>query len=48
MPLAGYLMPPLTAVQMPLAELGAVRVAALVEQVQTGATGDVVVAAEPR
>jgi DNA-binding LacI/PurR family transcriptional regulator len=47
MPLAGYLVPPLTAVQMPLAELGAAGVAALVEHVQTGATRDVVVAAEP-
>jgi LacI family transcriptional regulator len=47
MPLAGYLVPPLTAVQMPLAELGAAGVDALVEQIQTGTTRDVVVVAGP-
>lgn len=47
-PLAGYLVPPLTAVQMPLAELGAAGVDVLVEQIQTGATREVVVEARPR
>jgi LacI family transcriptional regulator len=47
MPLAEYLVPPLTAVQMPLAELGAAGVDALVEQIETGATHDVLVAAQP-
>jgi LacI family transcriptional regulator len=46
-PLAEYLVPPLTAVQMPLAELGAAGVDALVEQIRTGATHDVLVPAEP-
>jgi LacI family transcriptional regulator len=47
MPLAEYLVPPLTAVQMPLAELGAAGVDALVEQIQTGRTRDLVVDARP-
>ena len=47
MPLAEYLVPPLTAVQMPLAELGAAGVDALVEQIQAGATREVVVEARP-
>jgi LacI family transcriptional regulator len=48
MPLAEYLVPPLTAVQMPLAELGAAGVDSLIEQIETGVTCDVVVDAEPR
>jgi LacI family transcriptional regulator len=46
--LADYLVPPLTAVRMPLAELGGTAVDALVEQIETGVTRDVVLAVEPR
>jgi LacI family transcriptional regulator len=45
--LAEYLVPPLTAVQMPLPELGAAGVDALIEQIQTGATRDVLVDVGP-
>jgi LacI family transcriptional regulator len=47
MPLAEYLVPPLTAVQMPLAELGAAGVDALLEQIETGETREIVVDAAP-
>jgi DNA-binding LacI/PurR family transcriptional regulator len=43
MPLAEFLVPPLTAVRMPLAELGAAGVDALLGQIETGETHDVVV-----
>jgi LacI family transcriptional regulator len=43
MPLSGYLVPPLTAVKMPLAELGAAGVDALLEQIDAGRTGDIVI-----
>lgn len=46
--LADYLVPPLTAVRMPLEELGTAAVDALVEQIETGRTRDVVLAAQPR
>jgi DNA-binding LacI/PurR family transcriptional regulator len=45
--LADYTVPPLTAVRMPLGELGAEAVAALVVQIETGAARDVLVAAAP-
>jgi LacI family transcriptional regulator len=47
MKLADYLVPSLTAVHMPLAELGAAAVDALAEQIETGATRDIVLAAQP-
>jgi DNA-binding LacI/PurR family transcriptional regulator len=47
MPLADYLRPPLTAIRMPLAELGAASVDALVEQLLGGEPRDVVVEGEP-
>jgi DNA-binding LacI/PurR family transcriptional regulator len=47
MPLAGYIVPPLTAIQMPLAELGAAGVDALLEQIETGETREIVVDAAP-
>ena len=43
MPLADFLVPPLTAVRVPLVQLAAVAVDSLLEQIATGATGDVVV-----
>lgn len=45
--LADFLVPPLTAIRMPLGELGTAAIDALVEQIETGATADRVVAAEP-
>ena len=47
MPLAEYLHPPLTTVRMPLAELGAAGVDALVDQLLGEAPHDVVVPTEP-
>ena len=47
MPLADYLVPPLTTVQMPLDELGAAGVDALVAQITSGMTRDVVVPTRP-
>lgn len=47
MPLADYLTPPLTTIRMPLAELGAAAVDALVEQLLGGEPQDVVVPGEP-
>ena len=47
MPLADYLHPPLTTVRMPLAELGAAGVDALVDQLLDGEPHDVMVATEP-
>jgi len=47
MPLADYLVPPLTTVHMPLGELGAAGVDALVDQIAGGATRDVVVTTPP-
>lgn len=46
--LAAFLSPPLTAVRMPLAELGAAGVDALLEQIQTGVVRDVTIQSEPR
>jgi DNA-binding LacI/PurR family transcriptional regulator len=46
--LAEYSVPPLTAVRMPLGELGAEAVTALVAQIETGASRDVLVGAAPR
>jgi LacI family transcriptional regulator len=45
--LAEYAVPPLTAVRMPLGELGAEAVTALVVQIETGASRDVLVGAAP-
>jgi DNA-binding LacI/PurR family transcriptional regulator len=45
--LAEFLVPPLTAIQLPLAELGAASVDALVRQVEDRATADLVLATEP-
>jgi DNA-binding LacI/PurR family transcriptional regulator len=47
MPLADYLRPPLTTIRMPLAELGAAAVDALVAQLLGGEPRDVVVPGEP-
>jgi LacI family transcriptional regulator len=47
MPLSEYLVPPLTAVKMPLAELGAAGVDALLAQMDGGAMGDVVIDDQP-
>ena len=47
MPLADYLRPPLTTVRMPLAELGAAAVDALLEQLLGGEAHDVTVETEP-
>ena len=47
MPLADYLRPPLTTIRMPLSELGAAAVDALVEQLLGGEPRDVVVPGEP-
>ena len=47
MPLADYLRPPLTTIRMPLSELGAAAVDALVEQLLGGEPHDVVVPGEP-
>jgi LacI family transcriptional regulator len=46
--LAAFLTPALTAVQMPLAELGAAAVDALIEQIETGELRDVAIRTEPR
>lgn len=46
--LAEYSVPPLTAVRMPLGDLGAEAVNALVVQIETGASRDVLVGAAPR
>ena len=46
--LAAFLTPPLTAVRMPLAELGAAGVDALLEQIETGIVRDVAIETEPR
>ena len=43
MPLSEYLVPPLTAVKMPLAELGVAGVDALLTQIETGATTEIVI-----
>jgi len=48
MPLADYLVPPLTTVHMPLGELGAAGVGALLEQIASGRTRDVVVSTPPQ
>jgi LacI family transcriptional regulator len=47
MPLAAFLIPPLTTVRMPLAELGAAAVDALLAQLDGEEPHDVVVATEP-
>jgi len=47
MPLADFLVPPLSAIRVPLVRLAAVAVDALLEQIRTGATGDVVVEEDP-
>ena len=47
MPLAEYLRPPLTTVRTPLAELGAVAVDALVDQLLGGEPRDVIVGGDP-
>ncbi len=47
MPLADYLTPPLTTIRMPLAELGAAAVDALVEQLLGAEPEDVVVPGDP-
>lgn len=48
MPLAAYLVPPLTAVAMPLFELGAAAVDALIAQIEgEGTTGDIVIPTRP-
>jgi LacI family transcriptional regulator len=47
MPLADYLTPPLTTIRMPLAELGATAVDALVEQILGAEPEDVVVPGGP-
>jgi DNA-binding LacI/PurR family transcriptional regulator len=47
MPLAAYLTPPLTTVLMPLDEVGAAAVDALIEQLEGGKPHDVVVPSEP-
>ena len=47
MPLADFLQPPLTTVRMPLAELGAAAVDALIDQLLGGEPHDVVVETEP-
>jgi LacI family transcriptional regulator, galactose operon repressor len=46
--LAAFLAPSLTAVQMPLAELGAASVDALIEQIETGTLRDIAIQTEPR
>lgn len=48
MPLAEYLRPPLTTLRMPLAELGAAAVDALLDQLSGGEPRNVVVAGEPK
>jgi DNA-binding LacI/PurR family transcriptional regulator len=48
MPLADYLRPPLTTIRMPLAELGAAAVDALVEQLLGDEPRDVVVRGDPK
>ncbi|WP_405734409.1 LacI family transcriptional regulator [Streptomyces sp. NBC_01537] len=48
MPVAGHLSPPLTTVAMPLYELGAAAVDALVAAIQGTPQGDIVVPTEPR
>jgi LacI family transcriptional regulator len=48
MSLACFLVPPLTGVQMPLGELGAAAVDALVEQIQTGVARNVLVETPPQ
>lgn len=45
--LAEFLVPPLTAVRLPLTELGAAGVDALVDQVENGTTADLVLGTEP-
>ena len=47
MPLAEYLRPPLTTIRMPLSELGASAVDALIDQLLGGVPHDVVVAGDP-
>lgn len=46
--LAAFLAPALTAVQMPLAELGAAGVDALIEQIETGTMHDIAIETEPQ
>jgi LacI family transcriptional regulator, galactose operon repressor len=48
MPLSEFVQPPLTTIRMPLAELGAAAVDALLEQLLGGEPRNVVVAGEPR
>jgi LacI family transcriptional regulator len=48
LPVVGHLSPPLTTVAMPLHELGAAAVEALVAAIQGAPLGDVVVPTEPR
>lgn len=48
MPVAGHLSPPLTTVAMPLYELGAAAVDALVAAIRGTSQGDIVVPTEPR
>jgi DNA-binding LacI/PurR family transcriptional regulator len=47
MPLAEFLRPPVTTIKMPLAELGAAGVDALLDQLRGGTPRDVTIAAEP-
>ena len=47
-PLAEFMTPPLTAVRMPLAELGAASVDALIEQIQAGIVHDVFIETKPQ
>jgi LacI family transcriptional regulator len=48
MPLAAYLHPPVTAVRMPLAELGAAGVDALLDQLRGVELRDLVIETKPR
>ena len=47
-PFTAYLEPPLTAIRMPLGELGATAVDCLLEQMRTGSRDDVVLATAPQ